>query len=302
MDFIGYSQYSNEAGIYQIKQISTGKMYIGQTSQSFKRRYWMHQYHLRHNVHDNRYLQAAWNKYGEDDFVFGVIEVCKRDKSFILEREVYYIGLYDTFKSGFNLTSGGEGAPGVIPTPEARRKIGEVNRLNMLGKKHTEETKAKMRASSRHLSPSDSTREAVRQYMMHRVVSDETKDKLRRCNAGSKSSFAVIDEQCAAQIKQRLIAGESASDVASSLGVKYNLVRCIAKNETWTCVEVDGWDEFCSSHPRQFHCRSLDDDTVRQIRADIASGVSCKDCASKYDVELSRIYNIKNRKFYKDVV
>ena len=302
MDFIDFERYCNEAGIYQIRQISNGRLYIGQTSQSFKKRYWFHRSQLRRHMHDNRYLQSAWDKYGEDDFEFSVVEVCERDKTYILEREVYYIQKYGTFGDGFNLTVGGEGASGYTPSAETRRKIGQANREHMLGRKHTEETKAKMRQSSRHLSPSPETREAVSRYMKHRVVSEDTKAKLRRCNSGSQSSFAVINEECAMQIKQRLIAGQPVKDIATDMNLNYNLVGCISRDETWKDVYVHGWNEYCEAQPQHKHSEHLSDDIVRSIRSDIASGITCQECVLKYGISLSRVYCIKNRKCYKNVI
>lgn len=61
------------AVIYQITNMVNGKYYIG-SAQSFERRVWQHKYDLRRGTHKNPRLQAAWNKYGEDAFVFEVIE------------------------------------------------------------------------------------------------------------------------------------------------------------------------------------------------------------------------------------
>lgn len=62
------------AVIYQITNMSNGKYYVG-SADSFERRTWQHKYALRNNKHKNPKLQAAWNKYGEDMFVFEVLEV-----------------------------------------------------------------------------------------------------------------------------------------------------------------------------------------------------------------------------------
>lgn len=42
MDFIEESKYKNNYGIYGIVNILNGNIYVGQTSESFQRRYWHH--------------------------------------------------------------------------------------------------------------------------------------------------------------------------------------------------------------------------------------------------------------------
>lgn len=61
------------AVIYQITNMENGKYYIG-SAESFEKRMWQHKSDLRRNVHKNPRLQAAWNKYGADAFVFEIIE------------------------------------------------------------------------------------------------------------------------------------------------------------------------------------------------------------------------------------
>lgn len=52
----------------------------------------MYNRHCRHfgelnrNVHNNKHLQNAWNKYGEESFEFNVLEYC--DVELLNEREI----------------------------------------------------------------------------------------------------------------------------------------------------------------------------------------------------------------------
>ncbi len=92
-------------GIYSITCRTTGTSYIGSTTVSFKKRWRKHRQRLAHNYHENSYLQNAWNKYGESDFLFEVVEVIK-NKLDILPTEKLYLSGY--FASGrkicFNLS------------------------------------------------------------------------------------------------------------------------------------------------------------------------------------------------------
>lgn len=78
----------NKSGIYKICVLPTNKFYIG-SAHIFKRRFLVHKNNLKKNKHGNTILQNAWNKYGEENFVFEIIEYC--DKKNCLIREQYYI-------------------------------------------------------------------------------------------------------------------------------------------------------------------------------------------------------------------
>jgi hypothetical protein len=54
---------------YRIRRVKTGDLYVG-SSGNFKIRKKIHLTDLRGNRHHSRYLQNAWNKYGEASFVF----------------------------------------------------------------------------------------------------------------------------------------------------------------------------------------------------------------------------------------
>lgn len=75
-----------QCGVYKITCLCNGKIYIGSSNNIFKR--WEHhRWALRHNEHNNKYLQNAWNKYGEENFRFEIVELCTLDKQFDLEQK-----------------------------------------------------------------------------------------------------------------------------------------------------------------------------------------------------------------------
>ena len=59
--------------IYEIRNTVNNKIYIGSTI-DFKQRSATHKSKLRKNKHHSIILQNAWNKYGQDNFVFNIIE------------------------------------------------------------------------------------------------------------------------------------------------------------------------------------------------------------------------------------
>ena len=78
----------NFCGIYMIINLINGKKYIG-SSINIRHRLWGHRATLRHNKHYNNLLQRAWNKYGEENFDFSILEKCPEEKRF--ERKQYYV-------------------------------------------------------------------------------------------------------------------------------------------------------------------------------------------------------------------
>lgn len=100
---------SNDSGIYIIRNLITGKCYIGQ-SVSICRRVLRHKCDMNNNRHYNLYLQRAWNKYGANSFRFDVLEICRRDD--LDEKEIMYIQQFNSFIDGYNLTAGWYGHSG----------------------------------------------------------------------------------------------------------------------------------------------------------------------------------------------
>ncbi len=112
-----------EPGIYKITCRATGKVYVGSAVNMYRR--W-HSYHLpdlRRNTHHNPYLQAAWNKYGEDVFVCEAIELCSREQ--LLVREQHWMDQLDSTnkKVGFNLAKKAGSTLGVPQSAKCKQAI-----------------------------------------------------------------------------------------------------------------------------------------------------------------------------------
>lgn len=94
------------SGIYCIQNKIDGKRYVGQSKHIY-RRWKKHKWELNKSQHINVHLQHAWDKYGENNFKFKILELCEQDV--IDEREKFYINRYKCLdqKYGYNLESGG---------------------------------------------------------------------------------------------------------------------------------------------------------------------------------------------------
>jgi len=88
-----YNGNSKKGGVYQIKNVVNGKVYIGSTK-CFQVRTWQHCSSLRTQSHHCKKLQNSWNKYGDGAFLFEVLEVVEGDRLARTTKEQKYINQY----------------------------------------------------------------------------------------------------------------------------------------------------------------------------------------------------------------
>lgn len=135
------SDNKSKTGVYAIVHIESGKRYVGSAACSLVARKTRHWSELRSGKHANRYLQAAWVKYGEVAFLFAVLERCPPDRC--IEREQFWI---DEFCSsderfGYNLCPTAGSVLGLKRTDDQKAAA----RVKMEEIKIREDYKEKMR-------------------------------------------------------------------------------------------------------------------------------------------------------------
>ena len=84
------------SGIYKITNKTNGKYYVGGSIDLFggagrEGRMKRHRKQLNKRIHANQHLQNAWNKNGEKNFDFVVVETVKRNR--VLETEQKYLDI-----------------------------------------------------------------------------------------------------------------------------------------------------------------------------------------------------------------
>lgn len=203
MIFENEDKYKDNIGVYQIKNLINSKVYIGQSKEKFERRYWHHQWLLRHGKHHNLDLQTEWNQYGEDEFVFQVLQVAESEIQ-CDELEKKYISLFNATSPeyGYNKLSGSDFDSNEIKSfrlPESFKKVGELNRQRMLGT----------------------------------TLSDETKAKMSEQHKGSKNSQSKLTEDDVRKIRSMIANGYTYSQIAELFNVTRANVRMIATYKTW---------------------------------------------------------------------
>jgi len=92
-----------------------GKKYIGSTVNGYTR-FCDHQANLRRGKHHSIILQRAWNKYGEDAFVFEIVEHTTLET--LLQREQHYLDQQPEYNA--SLIAGPKTRLGMKSSPEHR--------------------------------------------------------------------------------------------------------------------------------------------------------------------------------------
>lgn len=108
------------SGIYSIENSINKKRYIGSTN-NFNRRKNNHYLDLRKNNHHSIILQNAYNKYGENNFIFSILLRCPEEE--LLQIEQYYL---DFYKPEYNVSKIA-GRSSFERTEEWKLKIGKAN-------------------------------------------------------------------------------------------------------------------------------------------------------------------------------
>lgn len=182
-------------GIYRIQSIiKSERIYIGSTIDMNKR--WSdHKSELNKNKHHSRKLQNHFNKYGESDLVFIIVELCFPE--FLTAREQYYI---DKLKPWFNIALIAGSNLGChwelsddFKRKNSENKKGEKN--HNYGKHLSEETKQKLReahkgqiSGAKGKKWSKESRKKLSELCKGRHHSDETKRKMSLASKGKPKS------------------------------------------------------------------------------------------------------------------
>jgi len=164
--------------IYCVHCISTGKKYIGQTTQILEKRI---NRHFCDSEKTDYHFHRAIRKYGEENFIFGVVEECNLEE--LNSKEMYWIDKYNTFGNGYNSDTGG--LNGRLLSEDTKEKISNSLKNRTFTPEHLEKIKKSLTGKTL----SEETRNKISQSKIGKSrgpLSDEHKKKIGDANRGKK--------------------------------------------------------------------------------------------------------------------
>lgn len=183
-------------GIYIIKNKINNKFYIG-SCKDFRKRKNNHLSNLRRNKHHCQKLQRAFNKYGEDNFEFKLIEELTENT---LLREQYWINLLN-------------------PNYNCAKLVGGHNR-----KATSEETKAKISASKKN-------KREVYKFDVENNFIEKYESVTQAAKSVNKSSISHISQCC--NLKRAIAYGYkwSYNEICPNLQMSHYFINQFSKDK-----------------------------------------------------------------------
>lgn len=300
-------------GVYQIKNLINGKIYIG-SSININSRWKEHIRFLNNNKHHSIHFQRAWNKYGEDSFEFKIIELVNNTDN-LLDREQYYLDKFESYNrdNGYNIAKNSS-AP-------------------MTGRKFSEETLIKLSNSIKNRDPScwakgedkpnsvfkdediveikrliyegNRTLDISKLYNVEPNTITQIKTgerwshiKTEYDNLIKQTPRQKLNERDIIEIKKLLIEEKlNIKEIAEIFEITFGQVSSIKNLNTWRNIG----EEYNEQLRNRLCVNKLDKNKVVEIKYLLLEGKSCSEISEVYNVTPSTISYIRQNKTWKNV-
>lgn len=234
-------------GIYKITNIINNKVYIGSSKDIYKR--WLqHKNHLNQHTHRNRFLQFAWDKYGERNFLFEIIEICNENDLFINEQKWYDYYNSGDCNFGYNLSKIAR-CPSYKATIETLKNGEQVISYEQFNQivYMLENTDIPIPKIAKKLGAPERT---IYQIYFKKQYSELLNNKNFKKRSYNYEKILTCDQ--VKEIINKLQNNEFNSDIAKEYGVSAGTINDIRKHKTWTNLTKD--IEFDSIKGRKRPC------------------------------------------------
>jgi group I intron endonuclease len=295
-------------GIYAIKHLESGKLYVG-SAIDIRKRWTEHRKTLKKETHHSSLLQRAWNKYGKDAFVFVVLEEVY-DMDRLIEREQYWINKTQSCIRGvgYNICINAGNRLGMRHTIEAKQKISLAN----TGRVHTQEQREKMiealkglkrtpeqrgRQSERMMGHalSNGTKQKIRDKAIGRSISKETRETWSKQRVGAGNGRSVLTEKDIPLIRERLATGEATLSISKSYGVERSTINNIKRGKSWRHIK-DG----PLTYPEKRGNNKITSSQAGEIKELLLNGIPRVEITKLFNISKSAIDKIAQGKTWTD--
>lgn len=190
----------------------SGKSYIGQTiNEARRRKEWFNI--LVPYTQPSSKIDYARSKYGPDSFSYEVLYQgfywnSSQAKQALNVLEVYFIGVFNTYNNGYNLTIGGDSIAGYRHSQESKekmsiarkgRRISDTQKLKisiaLKGRKHSQETKDKIGKAHKGAKRPAGTGQKISRALLGRILTEEQKRNISKGHIGIKYSQECIKKR-----------------------------------------------------------------------------------------------------------
>lgn len=223
-----YKHLSKSSGIYQIKNLTNNKIYIG-SAVNIQRRIYEHQLYLKKGLHHNQHLQRSVNKYGIDNFEASILLLAPKNQLLAEETNKIYELKSNLLHTGYNMENCGATWLGRTHTPETKEKLRQARKKQVIPPEVYKKIAEKNRGRKLNLSPEARKKISERSKNMDRSIFK---------TESHRNKMKVVNKQNAINRAQPFVCLEtneifySTTDAANKLGIpSYKAVWRVLKKQ-----------------------------------------------------------------------
>jgi group I intron endonuclease len=310
-----------KTGVYQIKNLVNGKVYVG-SAVNINHRWVEHKSDLSRQKHHNEHLQYAWNKYGESNFNFEILEECPVEKLIYWE-QIWMDSLCACDKRlGYNISPIAGSQLGTRQSEESRRKNslahrGEAGTNAKLTWKKVREIREKYLAG-KHTYKDLSKEYGVNKGNIRKIIHNETWndetlpeeyfEKIALVVEGSQKGEKSVAHKLTLfqvrEIREKYCTGKyKHKDLSKEYGINQSNIEKIINNKNWKDESLS--EEYFEAVARASKKNSLNKKLTKvqvgEIREKYLTGKYLqKTLAKEYEITPCTVSDILNNKIWKE--
>lgn len=226
-----------DCGVYVITNDVNGHRYVG-SAVSFKKRFREHQRQLSEGRHHSRYLQRAWDKYGADAFRFKPILYCDRHSLIGYEQNAM-----DAMRPEYNIAPVAGSQLGYRHSEETRAKLRAARARNgfspMRGRTHTDEAKKKISENRKGKGGTGWTqqrRERISAALQGRIISEDSRRLISQALTGRSTGRGSLTPDQVREVRRLNAGGLGKDRIARLMGISPSAANSVIGRHAYLWV------------------------------------------------------------------